>query len=755
MTDTQPPHRFAFPLGLLVLAALFFSFMFAGALLEPPPVRTTNAAGAFDAAAARDRLARIRGDETPHPIDSDALDVVRARLLDEIRALGYEPEVRERFACRAQPRSPTIDCGLVRNILFSAGPESGPAILAAAHYDSVPAAPGASDAGIGVATWLEVARIVRSEALQRRVIFLISDGEEQALLGARAFAEDPEMADVEALVNAEARGTRGPAIFFESNQPNADAVAAFGHARRGVANSVMADIYALMPNSTDVTALTRADLDVVNLALLDGYANYHTPQDSLASFNVRSLQHMGDIALATTRSFAAGPDRGEESSYVYTDIGSYAFVSAPSAVAQIALGLSLAIAAFAFWRAGAAGRWRAFAAPLAALVLAAFFAAVGGFGLSALRAGETYWFAHPVVTRAWCVLFALLALVAALMLVRAPRNAALVGASGAVWFALLGFVSSFFLPGISILYAAPAAIFALGVLVGFAWRPAQLVGAVLAAALALLIWAPTLALTELALGYEFPFVTSLLIALASLPALAALVAVQGQVRWRGSAAVLGAVALIAVGAAFALPVATPQTPAPINLNYVVNTDTGEAYVTAGAASRSLPPDLAGAANFAALRLFPGDRTDTWAAPASRADAPAPVLADLAATDSEGERVVTGRIAMNGAYRITLRIPREVQPLRAQLNGAEVSFDDTGGEGAFLNLACQGRACDGARLELVLARGGDTAADWFIIGHTPGAQAPPADRIRAARPLTTTPIQFGDTVLTLSQLQPAP
>ncbi len=755
MTETPPPHRFAFPLGLLVLAALFLSFMFAGALIEPPPVRAANAAGAFDAVAARDRLARILGDEAPHPIDSDALDVVRARLLDEIRALGYAPEVRERFACRAQPRSPTVDCGLVRNILFSAGPESGPAILAATHYDSVPVAPGASDAGIGVATWLEVARILRGEPLQRRVIFLISDGEEQALLGARAFAEDPDMAEVEALVNAEARGTRGPAIFFESNQPNADAVAAFSHARRGVANSVMADIYALMPNSTDVTALTRTDLDVVNLALLDGFANYHTPQDSLASFNVRSLQHMGDIALATTRSFAGGPDRGEAASYVYTDLGSYVFVNAPSAVAQIALGLSLVIAAIAFWRAGAAGRWRAFVTPLVALVLAAFFAAAAGFALSALRAGEAYWFAHPAVTRAWCVLLALLGIVAALMLMRAPRNGALVGAAGAVWFALLGFVSSFFLPGISILYAAPAAIFALGVLIGFAWKPAQQVGAVVAALLALLIWAPTLALTELALGYEYPFVTSVLIALASLPALAALVEAQGQVRWRGSAIALGAGALIAVGAAFALPAATAQSPAPLNLNYVLNTDTGEAYVTAGAATRRLPPELVEAANFAAVRLLPGDRTDTWAAPALRAAAPAPVLAELAATDVDEERVVTARIAMNGAYRITLRIPREAQPLRARLNGAEVNFADTGGEGDFLNLACQGRACDGASLELVLARGGDAAADWFIIGQTPGAPAPPAERIRAARPPTTTPIQFGDTVLTLTQLQTAP
>ena len=130
------------------------------------------------------------------------------------------------------------------------------------------------------------------------------------------------MRSVEALVNLEARGTRGPAIFFESNQPNADATAAFAEAPRPVANSMSAAVYALLPNSTDVTVLRRSGLDVVNIALLDGLEDYHTPQDSLASFNTASLQHMGDMALSVTRKLASAPDRGETGSFDYTDIAS-------------------------------------------------------------------------------------------------------------------------------------------------------------------------------------------------------------------------------------------------------------------------------------------------------------------------------------------------------------------------------------------------------------------------------------------------
>ncbi|MBC7769969.1 MAG: M28 family peptidase [Phycisphaerales bacterium] len=753
MTETPPPRIVAFPFGLIALAFLFTVLMGAGILVQPSPLRVANAAHQFDATAAQARLARILGDEAPHPVDSAAQDPVRERLLTEIRALGLAPQVREHFSCRPQPRGPLIDCAMVRNIIFSIGPESAPAILAATHYDSVPAAPGASDAGVGIAVWLEVARVLADAPLQRRVIFLISDGEEPALLGAHAFANgDPLMSSVEALVNLEARGTRGPAVFFESNQPNADAVHAFAAAPRGIANSVMADVYALLSNSTDVTALTRPDLDVVNIALLEGLENYHTPQDSLASFSARSAQHMGDIALATTRAFAAGPDRGDASSRVYTDIASRAFVSAPAWAAQAALALSLIVAAVTFWRAGAQGRWRAFATPFAVLAAAGLSAAAIGFGLGALRPGETSWFAQPEWTRAWCALAALAAIPFALMLTRAPRNAGLISAASMLWFALIGFAASFFLAGVSILFAIPAAAYAAFAAIGLVWKPAPLVGAALAAALTLLIWAPTLFLIELALGFEFPFANAVLMALVGTTWLGVLTGLQRSVRWRSSAIVLGGAVCIAVASAAMAPAASAARPMPLNISYFVDASRNEARVIAGGAARPLPPEIAAAANFSPHMLLPGDSFPSWAAPADVAPAPTPTLTDIMVATEGGERIVRAHLVMDGAYRATLRIPRTAAPLRATINGVTTSFADTGGAGEYLNVACQGRACDSASVEIAFDRTG-AATHWFMIGQTPAAPAPPADAVRAARPAETTPIQFGDSTITLSQLRP--
>src|SRR5262249_51178235 len=96
------------------------------------------------------------------------------------------------------------------------------ALLLAAHYDSVAAGPGAADDTAGVATLLETLRALRAlSPLQNDVIFLITDGEEDGLLGASAFvAEHPWMRDVRLALNFEARGNSGVSQMFETSPGN-------------------------------------------------------------------------------------------------------------------------------------------------------------------------------------------------------------------------------------------------------------------------------------------------------------------------------------------------------------------------------------------------------------------------------------------------------------------------------------------------------------------------------------------------------
>ncbi len=104
------------------------------------------------------------------------------------------------------------------------GTGGGKAVLATAHYDSVPAGPGTSDDGAGAAVVVELARIFATRQTRNDVIFLVTDGEETGLRGATAFAEHhPLMARVGVVVNVEARGASGPSLMFETGPGNAQA----------------------------------------------------------------------------------------------------------------------------------------------------------------------------------------------------------------------------------------------------------------------------------------------------------------------------------------------------------------------------------------------------------------------------------------------------------------------------------------------------------------------------------------------------
>ncbi len=735
---------------LLLQALLFVAIMCAGAVVQPGPVRATHDAASFDTNGALARLARVLGDETPHPTDSAAQDEIRARLIAEIEGLGASPILRDQFACRAQPHLPTIDCMRVRNIAFSIGPESGPAILAAAHYDSVAAGPGASDDGIGVGAWLEIARALQAAPLQRRVIFLFTDAEEPALLGAKLFAEgDPLMADVRSIINLEARGTRGPAVFFETNRPNADAVRAFAQgAPRPIASSVMADVYRLLPNDTDVSMLRRDGLDIINVALLDGVENYHTPRDTLASLDPRSVQHIGDIGLGVTRAFASGADQNTQSSQGFTDIASLGFIAVPEIAGPIVLGLGALIALFAWWGAGSAGRWRAFAAPFLVIVCAGAL----GFGVNVvigfIRPGEAYWIAYPEATRAWCVLAALFAVSLALLLFGKHMRGEQAGAAAWFWLALIGFAGSFYLPGLPILLLPSVALYGIGLIASRFYAPARIIGAVAAALFMLIIWAPTIYLTELALGYELPFAIAILMALLCLAWFGPLVSSQQQGPARLPVFATGGAMIAAVIAACFLPAATEAKPRALNITYLQDASEQSARFLAGSSSRGLPPSLASAAAFEPLPATPGDTLTSWSAPAPYANLPAADFAVTADERTNETRIVRGTLQSNGAYRVILRIPRSAAPQSVTINGAAADFAETATIGDYVNLACSGRACDGAAIELTL--GAQTpAAEWYVLGQYPGAPVVSAPLIEA-RPAYAIPIQFGDIALTLTR-----
>src|SRR3954468_2266118 len=82
----------------LVLALLVAAMAMKAWLTTAPDLGPARPGG-FDQARAAARLARVLGDQRPHPVDSAADDAVRGRLVAELQAMGLSPRVTDHWAC--------------------------------------------------------------------------------------------------------------------------------------------------------------------------------------------------------------------------------------------------------------------------------------------------------------------------------------------------------------------------------------------------------------------------------------------------------------------------------------------------------------------------------------------------------------------------------------------------------------------------------------------------------------------------------
>lgn len=714
-----------------VLTLLLGVFLFKDMLVEPPSV---SASAPFDTGRAFARLERILGDQRPHTVDSDANDQVRERLLAEITALGYAPEVRDDFACRSSIKWSSSACARVRNVIFRTGPSGGNAILVTSHYDSVPAGPGASDDGAGVAASLEIAALLKGRTLQRPVIFLVTEGEELALLGAASFVrKDPYAKDVAAIVNMEARGVQGQAIMFETGAPNGREVLAFaGKASRPVGNSLATAIYKMMDNDTDLSELLKLGPDALNFAYAGRASFYHTPHDNLANLDKRSLGHIGASAFGAVEGLFDTTSKDADPDLAFVDILGQTLIILPLFVCIGLFAAGLAAGAFLFIKVGGGGFIRAALVPPVAIALGGAVAYGAFFLLKTLRPGEMFWAAHPIPTQAALYLSAIAGAAAAISLLGATANRARLAAAGWLWFLGLAAAGFHFVPGSAGLTAPLAGVFAAAALIGLAaprLLPATLA---VAAAAAFLIWAPMLAFAETALGlgdgWIFAPLAALLLCLALPPALSD----AGRPGWQTVAAVVGAL-VVAMGAATFVPAHSPEAPKPLNIVQQRMTSDDTAWWV-------LPDVQTPSERFKAVapfekRKLDGFRNEQFAAPAPRME---PIIGSIetSSVPLDGTlRRVGLKITSDNADAVTVVIPAAAGLVSFDIGGE--TLKPTSAEEWILR--CWGRTCRSIAFEATV---GPTPQEWDVYGSRFGLGTDGATLIRARAP-TETAVQNGD------------
>jgi hypothetical protein len=275
-------------------------------LAQPPRAVAENAPPEeFSSARAMRHVRAVA--QRPHPTGSDEIERVRRYIVGELAALGVRAEIQEAAVVPTQARAGwPAPAARVRNIVARvAGTSNSRALMLAAHYDSVPTGPGASDDGAGVATLIETLRALKTgPPLKNDLILVFSDAEELGLVGARAFADaHPWMKDVGVVLNFEARGAGGPSLMFETSDGNGALVEALADAPHPIANSLMYAVYKRLPNDTDMTVYKRAGAAGLNFAYADRITSYHTMLDTADVLDERSLQHHGSYAVSLARRF--------------------------------------------------------------------------------------------------------------------------------------------------------------------------------------------------------------------------------------------------------------------------------------------------------------------------------------------------------------------------------------------------------------------------------------------------------------------
>ena len=611
----------------LPLAAIFALALWRARGPEPKPA----SAAEFSAVRAMEVLRGLLAENVPHPMGTPANARVRDRIVAQLRAMDYDVTIQRRFACNAG-----AVCGMVENILArQPGARREDVVLLTSHYDSVGAGPGASDDGAGMATMLEVARVIRGRQFRNPIALLITDGEEAGLLGAEAFVADETLVrEAAVVINVEMRGTYGPSNLFETSRGNRWLIRHLARELdRPQASSLFYAIYNLLPNDTDVTIFKRAGTAAVNFAAIRGVNWYHTPYDDLAHTNARTLQHHGDNVLAAVRALAnADLDARSSTDATYFDVLAFHLVWWPQEwtvwIAAIGLLLLMIGARRMPPREMTFGVLTAFAAILLALALG-----TGVSWLARLRSDGTNYVARPEFSIAamWLTGIASALLASALFRKRSQPRAMLYGIA-IVWH-MIGIALALTIPGAAFLFIVPAFAVALCAVAGANETVTSAIGSTVAA----IVLFPVALLLYDALG------GSLMVAVAIILGVLATLFAPLFASLRGAISV-AALAIVCAVIALLQPPYTSERPKRISISHVDDgTPRWVAPERIGPQFKELEDDVRG---------------NVWAAPAPSIEQ----HVQMSAT-REGERLVVRVRSSRGANRLTLLLRGDVAVLR--------------------------------------------------------------------------------------------
>jgi hypothetical protein len=754
---SRDPAPSSITTGLLAVFAILGLCVTGWRSMAEPPRQPAGTA--FTATAGLATLTTLLQEQTPHIVGSPSQAIVRDRIVAALQAAGYVPSVDRSFQCVID-----VGCAEVENIVaIRKGSDPTHAVLVTAHYDSVPAGPGVSDDGSGVAIVLELARErSRLPVARNDIVFLLSDGEEIGLYGARAFAaRDPAMKRIAAAVNLEARGAGGPSTMFETGTGNAHLMKLFAtRVAYPVSNSLAFEIYKRLPNGTDFTVYRNQGVIGFNFAYVGKASLYHTAYDDLEHIDVATLQHHGDNAFSVVDALASADLAKLPSDHdvSYFDIFGRTLLLWPNSWNGLFGVAALVIILAALLAHRRQLGWRP--TGWALLIIAVTPLAMYGLGL-ALAFPLGHWpgalqLDHPMP---WPGRIALLFAAVAIALLLASLAVWRKGAAELIWTSWLGMsVASMavavIVPGAAYALLGPCVGFA--VVAGASWRwsggPrwASRTGFCLAA----FFWTGHMMMFESALGFassEFKMLGLVPLVWTLTPVLAD---VLGQRAARAAIPLTICVAsmLAAAAAAAVIPATTSEVPRGENVVYY-DDGVGPPRWWLQNLGKPDPEYLAAtgvparAAAFLRLGIFP---STGYFKPATPQALTAPTFTPMADTLINDRRTLTGSIRVGAtALRSGLAVAANAGVIALRIEGQPVWSETSprGNQARWLRIGgVRGRDL---RMELVIKANATGPVVLYEIASLP--ESAEARTLQNARPANAVPFDNGDSAMVVRRI----
>lgn len=359
--------------------------------------------GLFSEQNARSHVQMLAGTIGSRPPGTEAHARARAYVIDQLRIFGYEVRLQETDA-----RRPELGrTARVANIIGVLPGTRREAIGLLSHYDSRADTPGAGDNAFGVAVSLEAARMIAATADRQWTTYvLVTDAEEEGLMGAAALMSDPAVRDhLAAYINLESTGASGPSMLFETGPGNPWLIRPW--ARRAAnprGGSFAVEIYKRLPNDTDFSVLKRYEIPGLNFAIVgDSYA-YHTARDTPDRLSSKALRETGEnVVTIVTALQSSDITTRLPGDATYFDVGGTIAVTYGALGFWVTSMLALILGALAWVRVTrflvveeGAGRWilgLAWMLLALAVTVAAMIGAV--WALREIRAVYHPWYARP------------------------------------------------------------------------------------------------------------------------------------------------------------------------------------------------------------------------------------------------------------------------------------------------------------------------------------------------------------------------